>query len=82
MEDNSIGFWSEQCNAPIIVDLPHLTTPAGVVDAIGAITSAVARGEITPSEGLTVANLIEVQRRALETVDLAARIEALEARPE
>lgn len=68
-------------DAPITLDIPRLSKPVDVADAIAAIKFAVAHGEITPSEGLTMANLMEVQRRVLETVDLAARIEALEAKP-
>ena len=46
--------------------------------AILLYESAVATGAISPEEGQAVAGVIEFQRRAIETNDLAARIEALE----
>ena len=44
----------------------------------GAVAAAVATGAMSPEEGQAVARVIEFQRRAIETDDLAARIEALE----
>ncbi len=43
------------------------------------ITQAVAKGEISPAEGAQLSNMVETQRRTLETGDLAKRLEALEA---
>jgi hypothetical protein len=40
----------------------------------------VAAGELTPDEAQAVAGVVEVQRRAIETAELAERIAALEAR--
>lgn len=46
--------------------------------AAQAVLSAVAGGEVTPSEGAAVMGLIETYRKTLETTELEARIEALE----
>ena len=57
------------------IEVTPISTAAETVAATGA---AVARGAISPEEGQAVAGVIEFQRRAIETSDLAARIEALE----
>jgi hypothetical protein len=65
---------------PVVFDLPPVETAADVLAALGAVVQAVAAGELTPDEGATVAGLLDVQRRAIETTDLEARIAALEGR--
>jgi hypothetical protein len=47
---------------------------------MGAVTEAVAAGELSPDEGQAVAALLETQRRAIETAKLEERIAALEAK--
>ena len=51
----------------------EIVTPgvAQVADAVGA-------GDITPDEGQAVASILEAKRKAIETVDLEARLSALE----
>ena len=46
--------------------------------AAGQITSMVAQGKLTPSEGQALAAIIENYRRALETDELERRVAALE----
>jgi hypothetical protein len=65
----------------IQLDLPDIVTAAAVADAMGATLKAVAAGEITPTEGQSVAGLLEIQRKALETADLERRVAALENPP-
>jgi len=60
------------------VEVTPISTAADTVAATGAVVAAVATGAISPEEGHAVAGVIEFQRRAIETNDLAARIEALE----
>jgi hypothetical protein len=43
---------------------------------------ATARGQITPDEAALVASLLEVKRRAIETVELEGRLTKLEAAKE
>ena len=45
-----------------------------------AVTSAVADGRLTPDEGQSVASVIEVQRRSIETAEFERRIVALEGK--
>ena len=60
--------------------LPDTATAAGVSEAQQTILQAVTDGEITPGEGATLAGIVEVRRRALETQELEARIAMLEAK--
>lgn len=63
---------------PITVDLPIIDTTAGVGAAQQAILDAVTRGELLPSEGTTLAGIVEQRRKAIETEELELRIAALE----
>lgn len=63
---------------PIVLKLPPLEAPADLLKAQAAIVAAMARGEITPEEASTVAGVVELKRRAVETVELERRIAALE----
>lgn len=64
----------------IALTLPPTDTPEGVCEAAGAVLAAVAGGELTPGEGSAVSALVEARRRAIETYDLATRVEAIEAK--
>lgn len=65
---------------PVLFDLPSMQTAPDAVQAAGAVLSAVASGELAPSEGAHVMALVETFRRTLETTELERRIAALEAR--
>ncbi|MBF0561464.1 MAG: hypothetical protein HQL37_05460 [Alphaproteobacteria bacterium] len=65
---------------PVSIGLPSLQTAGDVLTALGAVVAAVSEGELTPDEGATIAGLLEMKRRAIETVELDARIAALEQR--
>jgi Family of unknown function (DUF5681) len=62
----------------IKLDLPSLETAADCLKAQGVITAAMATGEISPDEAETAANVVEMKRRAIETLELEKRLEALE----
>lgn len=64
----------------VAFDLPHIETAADVLAALGAVVQAVADGELTPDEATTVAGLLEIQRRTIETADLECRLSALESK--
>ncbi len=66
-------------DAPVTFDLPAMQCAADAAKAAGVILENVATGELTPTEGAHVMGLIETYRRALETTELEARLEALEA---
>ena len=63
---------------PIIFALPQLEGAEDVPQALKAILEAVARGEITPGEGQTLAAIVDGYRKGLETADLDGRVAALE----
>ncbi len=58
--------------------MARLQAPQDVLQAIATVVDAVGRGTITPSEGQALASLIEVQRKAIETVELEQRLASLE----
>ena len=64
----------------IIVDLPDTSTAEGVALAQSAIVSAVTGGQLLPSEGVILSDIVESRRRAIETNELALRIDAIEGR--
>ncbi len=48
--------------------------------AIAGIVGQVADGVLSPDEGSIIVGLLETQRRAIETSELAERLTALESR--
>ena len=74
--------WPERKGRPVALRLPAMTTVADMSVGAAAIMQAVAAGDITPEEGHAVASVLELQRRAVETVELEARIAAVEAAAE
>lgn len=63
---------------PITIELPPVDSSAGVSAAQQAILDAVARGELLPAEGTTLAGIVEMRRKSIETEELELRIAALE----
>ena len=62
----------------IQLDLPPIETAADCLKAQGVITAAMAAGDLSPDEAETAANVVEMRRRAIETVEHEKRIEAME----
>ena len=62
------------------LDLPATGTAAGIAQAQAAVVAAVAGGELRPSEGAALADLLELRRRSMETAEFEALILALESR--
>jgi hypothetical protein len=52
----------------------------GIAEAFGTIVRAMARGEMTPEEAVSAAQVLELRRKALETQELEERLQALEER--
>ncbi len=74
-------LWPARKGRPVaLAGMPRIETPGDLVRALGAVADAVAGGSITPEEGQAVASVLEAQRRAVETADLAERVAALEAK--
>jgi len=66
----------------LTLQLPSPMTAEDITAGFARVVEALSRGELTPSETTSVAALLESARRALETTDLARRIEELEERAE
>lgn len=62
----------------VTFSLPELRVASDLVDAAAAVIQHAAAGEITMSEAREFMVLIEGQRKAIETLDLLVRLEALE----
>jgi hypothetical protein len=58
--------------------LPEMNTPADVLNAVAAITNAVASGELTPGEAADLSQLVANYAKAIEVVDLEQRVCRLE----
>ncbi|WP_225129993.1 MULTISPECIES: DUF5681 domain-containing protein [unclassified Bradyrhizobium] len=65
---------------PVRFPLPRMKTTGDVVAALDAVTAAKADGELSPAEAMEVSAAIEMQRRAIETADIEARLAQLEQR--
>jgi hypothetical protein len=71
-------IWPVRKGRAVALGLPNITTASDVLSALSVVADAVGAGEITPDEGTAVAAILEVKRKAIETVELEARVEALE----
>lgn len=65
---------------PISLKLPPIATTDDLVKAVASLVQAVGTGVVTPDEGATVATILEVKRKAIETQELDRRVAALEAK--
>jgi hypothetical protein len=63
---------------PVAFDLPILEHATDAVRALAAIAKAVADGDLTPMEAAELSKVIDGYVRAIETAELAARLERLE----
>lgn len=69
-----------QKDRTIAIELPPIATIDEVGRAQSEILQAVVDGDITPNEGERIAAIVEGRRRAIETVELEARIAELEGK--
>lgn len=65
-------------DAPVRFDLPPMQGAENAAAAMGTILASVASGDLTPSEATSLAGLVEVYRKTLETAELETRLKALE----
>jgi hypothetical protein len=63
---------------PVRFKLPELASAADATKAMGAITTGVASGELTPAEAADLSRSIESYVRAIEASDIERRLCALE----
>ncbi len=73
-------LWPERKGRVVEFDLPPIAGASDAIKAVAAIVDAVAAGQLTPEEAQAVASVVEIQRKTIETAELAERIAALEAR--
>jgi hypothetical protein len=72
--------WPPRKGRPVTFDLPSLATAADLARALGSVAQAVGNGVLTPEEGQAVGAVLEMQRKAIESAELEARVAALEGR--
>jgi len=65
-------------DSTIQIEIPTITNAADSTFAISAVLDAVAKGEITPSEGSEITKLVACYVKALEANEFEARLKALE----
>jgi hypothetical protein len=65
---------------PLKIGKLPLGTAAELSRASEAITQKVATGQLTPSQGQAMAELIERRRKVIETENIDRRLQALEER--
>jgi hypothetical protein len=70
--------WPRHRGRTVDIDLPPVETAADVVRAHAAVVAAMAAQQITPEEARAITDVLESQRRALETHDHDKRLQVLE----
>ena len=65
-------------SAPFRADIPKISSVKDLPKVTAAITSQVAEGKLTPTEGEALAAIIDKHIRALELTDIETRIANLE----
>jgi hypothetical protein len=63
----------------VTIDLPDISSVEEIKVAIEVITREAASGAIAPTEAQSLIAVVEAQRKTIETLDIIARIETLEA---
>jgi hypothetical protein len=66
---------------PVKIGKLSLGTATDLAKASARVTLKVAAGQLTPGQGQAFAELIERQRKVIETEDFDRRLQALEERP-
>ena len=71
--------WPRGRGRAVEIDLPTVETAGGIIKAHAALVALMAAGQVTPEEASSVSNVLDNQRKALETYDHELRIQTLEA---
>ena len=64
----------------INLDLPKISKPKDLIEAVSCVINSVQTGNLTPCDGSKVMSLLESCQKFFETVELADRLDALEQR--
>ena len=75
-------IWPQRKGRPTPMALPPVRSAADLTAATGALIAAMADGTLTAEEAQAAAAVMQVHRAALETLELDARVAALEAAKE
>lgn len=65
---------------PVSVSLPAIKAPEDLLNAMSKVVESAASGEIDVDEAMVLAGLLDLKRKAIETVDIERRLSALEAK--
>lgn len=65
---------------PVPFNAPDSADATGIAETFKEIVSAMGAGEITPEEGSAIANVLELRRKTIETVEIEQRLKLLEER--
>jgi Family of unknown function (DUF5681) len=65
---------------PVHLKIPTLKATTDASQAMAAITSAVAEGELTPTQAADLSRVIEITVKAIEATEIERRIQVLEER--
>jgi hypothetical protein len=63
---------------PMSLKMPKINSASDLVAAAASLTSAVADGEITPSEAASLSTLVANTAKAVETFEIVERLTRLE----
>lgn len=65
---------------PVNIELPEIKTAQDILKAVGSITQAIARGEISPSEGEALARILDINAKAIEICEFESVLTQIENR--
>ena len=75
-------IWPPRRGRTVRLELPPVKTAEGISEATAAVLEAMATGDVTPDEAATIASILEIRRKMIETQELADRISQLERKME
>ena len=64
----------------IQLELPSVKTPKDILNTIGTVIKSIGDGKLDADQAKTLAGILEVQRKAIETIEIEERLLALERR--
>jgi hypothetical protein len=75
-------MWRPRKGRPIEIALPKVATLGDVLVAQARIVEAMSDGQISPDEASLMSTVLDAQRKAIETTELAEEIERIKERLE
>ena len=65
---------------PVKLDLPKIKSAQDIINVMGLIVENVGKGELEPEQAKTLATILEINRKSIETAEIEERLLALERR--